>query len=367
MEYFVVLTTECNLQCSYCYGKAFFDSPRETKEQACGFVPEEMRYRVKDLADFCKRDRECGIIFYGGEPLLRMEKFEEILENVNAKSFILQTNATMLDKVKPRHLKKLNGIQVSVDGDEETTDACRGKGTYKKCVENSGLVKEKGFEGELIARMTVTEKTGIFEQVMHLLNLELFDAVHWQLDAQFGYDYGGRDFSKWVEESYNPGITRLVDKWLEEMERGKVLRLYPFLGVMESLLKKEKWNLRCGAGWAHYVIQTNGKLVPCPAMQGMKNFYAGTLKTRPSDLKKFGLGEPCDKCSIREKCGGRCLYANETKNWGEKGFEEVCVTARHLVEEMEKALPKVKKLMGEGKVREQDFEYTKFNSCEIIP
>jgi putative peptide-modifying radical SAM enzyme len=371
MNYFIVLTEECNLNCSYCRGRVLQQSGQgvsvEAGDDGYDFLPEEMAYPVEALAGFCSKDPGCGIIFYGAEPLLRIDKIREIMDKVPAKRFILQTNALLLGKLPPGCLKRLQGMLISIDGDRETTDGYRGKGVYDICVKNAKLAKERGFSGELIARMTVAERTDIFRSVMHLLDLGIFDAVHWQLDAQFWPDCKNRDFRGWATASYNPGITKLVEKWLDGLREGRVLRLYPFLGIMQSLLKNERTGLRCGAGWAHYSIQTDGKIVPCPVMLGMRKFYAGDLSTDPKKLKKFDVGYPCTVCGIRGLCGGRCLYANAMKHWGIRGFREVCGTVKHLASALQSIRPEVEKLINDGVIGFEDLDYTEFNSCEIIP
>ncbi|MGC8940395.1 MAG: hypothetical protein ACP5KU_07875, partial [Candidatus Bathyarchaeia archaeon] len=46
---------------------------------------------------------------------------------------------------------------------------------------------------------------------------------------------------------------------------------YPFLGIADSFLKGERESLlRCGGGWINYAIQTDGYIIPCPTMWGMK-------------------------------------------------------------------------------------------------
>jgi putative peptide-modifying radical SAM enzyme len=380
MNYFVVLTEECDLECSYCHGKACDDEDhcasknpkRQDKKSSMlyEFVPSEITYKTWQLERFCRKDPDCGIIFYGGEPLLRMGRMIEIMDRVPAKRFILQTNALKLHDLPSEYMKKLQGIQISVDGDRPTTDGYRGRGVYNACISNARVARTNGFKGELIARMTVAERTNIYKQVLHLIGLDkgkLFDAVHWQLDAMFGPDYEKRDFAKWVKRSYKPGIEALAKKWLALMKRGQVMRIYPFLGIMQSLLNGDQSRLRCGAGYAHYAIQTDGRIVPCPVMLGMKRFYAGDLKTHPSKLKQFDVGDPCTACDIRGVCGGRCLYGNYFKHWGMSGYSEVCGTVKHLISTLKGIEPEVRKLIESGKIRPKDLNYTKFNSCEIIP
>jgi len=381
MNFFVILTTECDLECSYCYGKIWDGGNDEGKdkvntEEVDCFLPLTVSYDVQKLADFCAMDKECGIMFYGGEPMLQPGKIMDIMERVPAKDFMIQTNGLHLAELPEKYLARLSGLQISVDGDKSTTDGYRGTGVYDRIIHNLSHVTPQ-FKGELIARMTVREQIDIYKQVMHLVHLGLFDAVHWQLDAGFGPDYGKRKFGKWAREIYNPGITKLADEWLSLLRMGIVMRLYPFLGIMQSLLAAsrpeaggispgEAIRLRCGAGWAHYAIQTDGNIVPCPVMAGMKKFYAGDLSSSPNKLKEFEVGGRCTGCEMKGTCGGRCLFANEHDFWG-SGYDDVCGTVKHLLETMIRIKPEVEKLIREGVISFEDFGYTEFNSCEIIP
>jgi len=225
----------------------------------------------------------------------------------------------------------------------------------------------------LIARMTVMEQTDIYRQVRWFVeNGEFpFSSVHWQLNAGFwGNDFAKRDFKRWVEESYNPGINGLTEFWVDFMEeKGVVLRLYPLLGVASSLLfGEEKSLMRCGGGWINYAIQTDGNIVPCPTMWGMKDYYLGHVSSaNPLELRKVFVKEPCVTCDILGLCGGRCLYANVTKRWSPEAYGLICDTVRNLVSSVSRQIPRIRRLIDEGKVGLRDFEYMKYNGAEIIP
>jgi putative peptide-modifying radical SAM enzyme len=237
---------------------------------------------------------------------------------------------------------------------------------------NARLAREGGFKGEMIARMTVTEDCDIYRQALYLLDNPdfSFDGVHWQLNALFWKnDYGRRQFARWARESYDPGINRLVGEWVRAMrEKGKVLRMYPLMSVMRSMLLDEKTLLRCGAGWAEFNVQTDGMISPCPVMAGMTEYYAGDIfNGSPLHHNQTRISGPCEGCDILDVCGGRCLYANITVKWGDGGFAEVCSTIKNYIRALQAALPEVRRLIKDGKIGMQDFEHTKFNSCEIIP
>jgi uncharacterized protein len=336
-------------------------------------LPRKIAYNVSFLDEFCRQDPDCVLTFYGGEPLLRIEDIRKIMDNVKAKYFMMQTNGLLLDRLEPDYVNRLHTLLVSVDGDETVTDFYRGKGTFKKVIGNLKLIKRNGFIGELIARMTVMEQTDIYKQVRWLAeNTEFsFASIHWQLNAGFWKnDFVRRQFKQWSEEDYNPGIRKLAEFWVDNMEEnGVVLRLYPLLGIAQSLLSCDKESLlRCGGGWINYAIQTDGHIVPCPTMWGMKDYYLGHISnSNPQELRKVLVKEPCTKCDIYHVCGGRCLYANVTKRWNDEAYSLVCNTVRNLIKSVANEMPRIRKLVKSQRIHPEDFEFIKYNGCEIIP
>jgi uncharacterized protein len=374
MFFHVVLTTECNLQCRYCYGETMEDFDEDFSGFEVDYsLPRRVSYDWKTLADFCSKDPECVVTFYGGEPLLCADEIKQIMGVIKSEHFMIQTNGLLLDRLEPEYVNRFHTILVSVDGDEKLTDYYRGKGTFRKVTDNLKLIRRNGFQGELIARMTVMEQTDIYKQVTWLLdnNECSFTSVHWQLNAGFWRnDFARRDFKRWSESNYTPGVSKLVRFWVDEMEEKQVVhKLYPFLGIVNSLLFGQKPSLlRCGGGWINYAIQTDGYIIPCPTMWGMKEYYLGHIATaKPSKLKKLFVAEPCSQCDILNICGGRCLYANITRRWSEEAYSAVCNTVRGLIRAVETELPRIKQLSKNRVITESNLEYMKYNGCEIIP
>jgi putative peptide-modifying radical SAM enzyme len=380
MMYHIITTPECNLCCAYCGEKAFCE-PSTKDAPLFEPVPSKIQYSMRELKDFLLKDKgEVGIIFYGGEPLLEMDSVKEIIDALKSESkvkyFMIQTNGTLLNKLPSVYVNRFHTILVSIDGNKEITNKNRGEGTYEKVVANLRSIVAQGFKEEVIARMCVEEPTNFFEDIMFLIGANkknqnndfVFTSVHWQLDANMWHDYKKRNFSKWSRE-YNEGVTKLANYWVEQMEQGKVLRLYPFLGVMSSLIFGEKYSLRCGSGVGNFTILPNGKISACPIMSGIKEYYLGDIrKTNPNGLPgKLSIGEPCVSCEDFELCGGRCLYSNLYPQWPAKGVKEVCGTVKHLLREMERVAPKVQKLLNEKKINEKDLKFVKYNCAEIIP
>ena len=376
MFFHVILTTECNLQCRYCFGESLddFDEDFGDDIEVNYDLPRKISYGVDVLDKFCRKDPDCTLTFYGGEPLLCTDKIKQIMDTVEPRHFMIQTNGLLLDKLEPKYLNRFHTILVSVDGEEALTDYYRGSGTFRKVMDNLKQVTRNGFRGELIARMTVMEKTDIYKQVRWLLDNDefSFSSVHWQLNAGFwGNDFRRRNFEEWTESSYTPGVKKLARFWVDQMEeKGVVLKLYPLLGIADSLLHGEKNCLmRCGGGWVNYAVQTDGYIIPCPTMWGMKKYYLGNIADAdPLRLGKIFVDQPpCVNCEILGVCGGRCLYANITKRWSDEQYGKVCHTVAELVEAVKAEEPRIQRLIKSGKVSLKDFEFIKYNGCEIIP
>src|SRR4030067_3510561 len=180
MFYHLMLTTECNSHCSYCYGEALQDFEDDGSDLEVDYsLPKKISYPVEQLARLCEKDPYCVLTFYGGEPLLCIEKIKKIMDETNPKLFMMQTNGLLLDRLEPEYTNRFHTILVSIDGHEGLTDFYRGEGTFRKVINNAKLIIKNGFKGELIARMTVMENTDIYKEVNWLLdNNELsFPAV----------------------------------------------------------------------------------------------------------------------------------------------------------------------------------------------
>ena len=153
MFFHVILTTNCNLQCRYCFGESLDDFNEDFGDdfEVDYDLPRQINYDIKAIGKFCERDPECVLTFYGGEPLLAIDKIRQIMDKIDAKHFMIQTNGVLLDKLEPKYVNCFHTILVSIDGEEALTDYYRGKGTFRKAVENLKLIRQNGFAGELIA------------------------------------------------------------------------------------------------------------------------------------------------------------------------------------------------------------------------
>ena len=358
MLYIVYTTGKCNLKCIYCGGSF----PQD-------LVPWEVQYSIKDLEKFIEGDPQPIIAFYGGEPLLNPNFIMRVIDCIPNAKYVIQTNGTLISNLSSKYWHKIDSVLISIDGRPSITNHYRGPNVYEKVVKAAKWLKSIGFRGDLIARMAVSEKSDIFLDVKHLIFLNLFDHIHWQMDVVWSNRW--KNFDKWSNESYKPGITKLVDMWITEARKGRVLGLAPFLGILKAMIFTGKIEAPpCGAGSSAIAISTDGSIIACPIAVDVKWAYLGNIKEcnwrEVIDIVK--IGKPCTSCTYFNYCGGRCLYAHFEKLWGEEGFKKICEITKYTIKELSKIKNEVIRLIKEKIINISELIYPKYNNTiEIIP
>ncbi|MFW3146131.1 MAG: TIGR04084 family radical SAM/SPASM domain-containing protein [Thermoplasmatota archaeon] len=356
MQYHVLTTERCNLQCRYCGGTRRLPG-----------MPLDIEYGIDDIVSFISGDPDAVIGFYGGEPLLAMDSVYELMDRLPAKAFTLQTNGTLIHQLKDEYLQRLHSVLISLDGPREVTDASRGAGTYDLVMGNLRNIRKRGFKGDLIARMAFSDHSDIRRDVTHLL--EHFDHVHWQLDV-FWTDLEQRgDAAAWLDR-YDEGIKVLIGDFGNSMKEGKVPGIVPFIPILRTLLHGEPRHIWCGSGIDSFSIMTSGSIEACPIAPELLYSNIGHINSSTPDgiRNSRSVGPPCTRCDILWVCGGRCLFANRTMGWGREWFDRVCLTTRRMIEGLEGLVPLARELMEEGMLPRNAFDYPEINNgCEIIP
>jgi putative peptide-modifying radical SAM enzyme len=350
MLWLILTTGKCNLSCDYCGGSF----PNE-------IVPWNVKYNISELKTAIEKDPKATVIFYGGEPLMNYKFIMKVMDNVRAKRWGIQTNGIGIRLLPEKYWKRMNVALLSIDGREEITDKHRGKGIYKVVVKHAKYLKELGVE--TIARMAVTQDSDIYEEVMHLLSLGVFDKIHWQLNVIWSERW---DFEKWAYTSYLPGIRRLMEYFMSELRKGRVVKIVPFLGVLSAHFFKKYRGVACGAGYDSVTVSTDGRVLSCPIAVREKWAELGNLKS--FRLLDEPLPEECRNCEYKNYCGGRCLYAIKEKYWGEEGFKAVDEVTKEYLSIVLSHVGEIVELIKEGVIRLSDLYYDPTeDSTEVIP
>ncbi|TFG34431.1 TIGR04084 family radical SAM/SPASM domain-containing protein [Candidatus Thorarchaeota archaeon] len=360
VNYHLVLTRRCNLNCQYCHGG-------EDTENT------EIQYSLDDLVAFLEKDRtSVTLMLYGGEPTLRIPMIIQLMDRFPNTRFMLQTNALLLNRIPIEYVVRFHSILVSIDGMEQVTDRYRSEGVYQEVLDNVRWLRNNQYEGDVVARMTISQASDIYRDVRHLLDIRnpSFDHIHWQLNVIWDAEGNWNDFEEWVNTSYNPGISRLVEDWVRRMEDGIVEGIVPFIPITYSLLTGELSEIRCGSGIDTFAIHVDGSIGVCPISPDWEFSLVGDIwNSEPRNLHNImKVEEPCPSCGDYGICGGRCLFANKQRLWGDEGFDKVCGTVKYLISSIRKKIPLIHQYIKDGRISIDNFKYPEFNNgCEVIP
>lgn len=335
---------DCNLGCKYCgiVGVHKFQGQKVHK-------PSD-KY-IDDIAKFIRNmimnngASPPALVLYGGEPLLYQESIIQFLNKTRDLQIkcILHTNGTLLSELDVEFLKNINTILVSVDGNKTITDKYRGDGTYHKIREGVKKVR-KIYDGEIIARVTLTLDASIKECVMDLIGW--LDGVVWQIENSSSYD--GIAIDKFLAR-YKGDLKYLTEFWMNSLRQGHVLNILPFQAVASTLLLERREDaLRCGCG-SRLVVIDGEECFACDELEGKsKDVYLGTIYENINPKSEAIISEVnrvCKDCPILYVCGGRCF--NSLSFFPPEKFQFYCKAVSLLVEQITLEVPELKSLIKE--------------------
>ncbi|MBI2876885.1 MAG: radical SAM protein [Candidatus Tectomicrobia bacterium] len=361
MEYYLVITKNCNLRCSYCFRKKVHQQISYDRAQ-----PQP----AASVVDFIRADLErypssgSSLVFSGGEPLLNQAYMQKILNGLEDYPLdrVLITNGTLLHTLERDLLYQLDYILVSIDGDQTQHDRLRGGGTYRRILDNLAQIR-RAFPGKTIARLTLSPHADIEKSVLDII--DAFDAVHWQLVNQ--RENGN---SQQFLDCYEEGLDRLRAYWLAHLKSGVVKRIIPFQAVASSLcLGIHYETLRCGSsGDELYIIDLDGQIYTCDELVGDPRFRVGDIQQgvpRQVRFPSYSLNETCRGCQIRQVCGGRCLHTSLL--YPPDRFQFYCQATRLLVSKVEEILPWIRALLDSGRIKPSELNDPAIYQTEAIP
>jgi uncharacterized protein len=310
LNYILVLNLDCNLGCTYC-----FEGQRKGKF----YLSDETAGR---FVDFVKRSsvgkEEINITFYGGEPLLSMDRIEAISQELRLFAqqqkliygFSLVTNGTLLTTENVKRLTPLGlkGAKVTLDGPKEVHDAFRpfksGAGSFDVIMRNirdvchmiriqiGGNYTQEHYR-EFPRLLDVLSGNGLTPDKLSLVK---FDPV-----VSESSEFAPRDF--------HDGCASINEPWISEaslfLREEIVKRGYRTPKVMPSPCAIEREG--------NLVVNYDGALYKCPGLIGRTDCRVGDLKSGLIDyMSSHDLdvwkNEECLACEYLPLCFGGCKY-----------------------------------------------------------
>lgn len=143
MNFAIRCTNRCNLNCEYCYAKAYMAQVDMT--------PETVERSLREVARFCDGQEVIDLNWTGGEPLILDHGFwwfaMEVQRDLQPQSFnnILQSNLILLgDWHIPFVKQHFSEVRTSLDYPPEQHNGLRREGNFDETVGRIQLLKDEG-------------------------------------------------------------------------------------------------------------------------------------------------------------------------------------------------------------------------------
>ncbi len=338
MHYTLHLTTSCNMNCSYCYSR-----PEKTTDMSEEILLQTIRYAVKESR------HNCGIIFFGGEPLLKKDLIARALEECEKQhkenQFIyhtkLVTNGILLDEEYIKWATDLRlAIALSFDGIKEAHDRQRrtvsDDATFDK-VDSiaSVLLKYQPYTSVL---MTVTPET---VQYYH-------ESVEYLIGKGFRYIIVSLNYAgNWTDAKLSilsKEYKKLAKLYEKLSVAGKKFYFSPFEVKLATHIKGDKvLCVKCALAQKQISVAPDGTLYPCVQFVGdgengldyaIGNVYQGIDESKRMHLynESMGLNSECAECALKERCNNNCSCLNRQITGSITGISPLlCETERLII------------------------------------
>jgi len=314
MHYTLHLTDACNMNCDYCYVNKDVHS-----------MSTDVAFRTVELAA-SKNIPSCGIIFFGGEPLLQRELICETIsyckshtQNSSCRTkfhFKITTNGILLDEeFLDYSLRENIFIALSHDGVKAAHDLHRkdknGTGTYDM----------------LESIIPLLLKARPYCPVMMTVNP---DTVHMYADGVkelwkkgFRYIICSLNYAgEWDERTIaqlKKQYELLAEFYYDLTLMEEKFYLSPFEVKIASHIQGDSYcHERCELGRKQISVSPQGKLYPCVQFVGDDDYcigdvYSGINEQRRAELYRLNENEKlsCINCAISKRCNHFCACLNK--------------------------------------------------------
>ncbi|MDO5291578.1 MAG: radical SAM protein [bacterium] len=291
------ITNKCNLHCKGCYARA-----NHSCTDHCGSKEAEGILTGADWGRIFTQAEELGIEFIllaGGEPFVRKDVLLEAGKHSNI-LFPIFTNGTMINESFLKLLEKNRNLMpvISMEGEQETTDARRGEGIYQMVEDTMKRLNDSGVLFGASVTVTKQNMQEVFSDAfVHKMKSNGIKAIIY-------VEYVPVD-----QESTALALDELTRK--EMMQRLDTLRREVAGLIFIAFPGDEKTSGGClAAGRGFFHINARGGAEPCPFSP-----YSDT-NVRTTSLKE-ALSSPLF-CKLKENgnlteshIGGCVLFEQE--------------------------------------------------------
>ncbi|MHB8835991.1 MAG: geopeptide radical SAM maturase [Candidatus Methylomirabilia bacterium] len=307
----VVLNLDCNLACTYC-----FEGQRKGKLYLSEQTADQLLAFIRDNG--IPGRQEVNVTFYGGEPLLSMERMVSLSGRIGVLaaaagipfSFSMITNGTLLTRRNVQMLRPLGlrSVSVTLDGPRDTHDAVRpfrsGNGSYDAILRNLKEVHDL-----VDLKIGGNYQRENYREFPRLLDDLAANGLTPAVISHVRFDPVVRERDGIAPPDFHGGCTTINESWIYEASiflREEILRRgYRISRIMPAI---------CMVDFpGQMVIGHDGGIYKCSGLIGRKEFQIGDLEHGITDVgRSHNLGswknDTCLSCPYLPLCFGGCRY-----------------------------------------------------------
>lgn len=296
------VTKACNLKCKYCYADL-----ENLQDKDFSFS------QIKEIIEefYCLGTRVVRIL--GGEPLIRKD-IGKIIRYLRSKDMFIElaTNGIFIE-LWLEDLRYLDILQISIDGNEESHDAVRGKGSYQKVL--------RGLEAAITARLPVRIH-GVFNKISIDASRESQVDALAKLSKKYNIPFNFCQYVLGEEEKQcgvinKPAYVSFADtsKYHRELVfyKRKGYRFFNSYAAMRQIMswpnpeqdvlyQRDRYRIppyfsRCRAGDLYCFLDSDGSLYPCvPLWKKGLNIKEVGIRQAWKTVQKIRQEEGCFCC-----------------------------------------------------------------------
>ncbi|MBP7175440.1 MAG: radical SAM protein [Thermoclostridium sp.] len=320
MHYTLHLTNECNMDCDYCY--VHKGTPMN--------MSLEIARKAADLT--CAGDPLTGIMFYGGEPLLRKDFICELVAYCQWRHqhegvrymFKLTTNGLLLDQ-DFIHFAQQNGIFITIshDGIHESHDMHRkdraGNGTFDRLNSIVDLLLEASPYTPVMLTLN-PDTVDFFADSVEYLARKKFRYIITTLNSMTVWSEN--DFAR-LRKQYQ----RLAELYYDWTLKENKFYFSPFDEKIKTHVHGDAYcSEQCELGKHQISVSSDGILYPCVQFVDDPQYKIGDvwagLDTVNRDIlyeRAKNRKDECKDCALKYRCNHHCSCLNKQTT----GFPEV--------------------------------------------
>ena len=328
----IAVTRNCNFNCSYCYEGNRSGYP----------MSKEVEDKLMDFIDLHKREDQLAIVWYGGEPLLAMDRIRSIDKRLKEKgrkyNAFLVTNGYLLkdDIISELNDLCINWIQITLDGSRTTHDSRRyqvsGEGSFDVILGNLDRLMNSDYEGIVNIRVNVDMRNkDEYKDVHHLIKERYPDVFGTKIWVYPGYVKG--DGHPDASCFFDSALTGQFVADLAQNDDINAMSLLPQKTLGGCTLTK-----RCA-----YVVGPDGELYKCWDDVGIPEMVTGHIDDMTSwnnALIARGMvgcsyldSQVCKECFYFPVCDGGC-HKIRLKNLMDGGDRDCCSYFRDSLDDL---------------------------------